>query len=291
MLRLDEKGEIATLRAVPSRGKHRAAVTVVFVTAAAATPASASEPAAAPASASASAAPVAGTLRFGVEVAARWFAYSDPLKVATNLRPYNVAGVPLLSLGGELQPLRWTGVPVLSDVAIAGEYTFAPHLTSSVTEGRDIPTSWDHGNVWLRVPIRLGRGEVAPRGGYGWLDFSFQETGPLAAEIPTVRYRLVRVGLDGRVRLGGRFSLVAAFEYLEPLAGGELYERFRDTTIGGIDADLGVAMVITKGTAISLSVGYTRFFSTFVPVPGDAYVAGGALDQFGGVKLGIDYAP
>ncbi|HVK69224.1 MAG TPA: hypothetical protein VM694_32420 [Polyangium sp.] len=234
-------------------------------------------------------------MRFGVEVAARWFAYSDPLKIATNLRPYDIVGVPMLSLGGELQPLRWTGVPVLADVGITGEYTFAPHLTSSVTEGRDIQTSWDRGNVGLRVPIRLGRGPrapvVAPLVGYGWLDFSFQETGPLAAEIPTVSYRLVRVGLDGRIPLARRFTLVAAFEYLEPLSGGALYERFRDTTIGGIDADLGVAFAFAKGTELSLSFGYTRLFSTFVPVPGDAYVAGGALDQFGGVKLGIDYAP
>ena len=234
-------------------------------------------------------------MRFGVEVAARWFAYSDPLKIATNLRPYDVAGVPLLCLGGELRPLQWTGVPVLSEVGIAGEYTFAPHLTSSVTEGQDIQTSWDRGSVGLRVPIRLGRGEraavVAPVLGYGWLDFSFQETGPLSAEIPTVGYRFVRVGLDGRYRLAGPVTLVAGFAYLEPVAGGALYDRFRDTTIGGIDADLGLALAFAKGAAVSLSIGYTRFFSTFVPVPGDAYVAGGALDQFGGVKVGIDYAP
>ena len=29
--------------------------------------------------------------------------------------------------------------------------------------------------------------------------------------------------------------------------------------------------------------------SSFVPIPGDAYVAGGALDQFGSVKVGIEY--
>ncbi|MDI3287958.1 hypothetical protein [Polyangium sp. 15x6] len=274
---------------MPRRGIRRAAGMLALTTAAVTASAAASAAAPAPPS------PVGGRLRFGVEVAARWFAYSDPLKVATNLRPYDVVGVPMISLGGELEPLRWTRVPVLEGVAITGEYTFAPHLTSAVTEGRDIQTSWDHGNLGLRVPIRLGRGErapvVAPRVGYGWLGFSFQETGPLAAEIPTVSYTLVRVGLDGRIRIAGPLTLVAAFEYLEPTSGGALYERFRDATIGGIDADLGVAFALTKGTELSLSFGYTRFFSTFVPVPGDAYVAGGALDQFGGVKLGIDYAP
>ncbi len=234
-------------------------------------------------------------MRLGFEVAARWFAYSDPLKVATNLRPYDVTGVPLLSFGGEMRPLRWTRVPVLEDVGIAGEYSFAPYLTSAATEGRDIQTSWERGKVGIRAPIRLGRGErapvVAPVVGYGWLDFSFQETGPLAAEIPTVGYRLLRVGLDGRLRLGGPVALVLAFAYLEPLAGGVLYERFRDVTIGGIDADLGLSLAIARGAEVSLSLGYTRFFSTFVPVPGDAYVAGGALDQYGRVKMGFSYAP
>ncbi|MRG92207.1 hypothetical protein [Polyangium spumosum] len=272
---------------MPSRGKHR--VAVALATAAAVAAASASAAAADPAS------PVGGTLRFGVEVAGRSFAYSDPLKVATNLRPYDVAGVPLLRLGGELRPLQWTRVSVLEDVGITGEYTFAPYLSSSVTAGADIRTSWDRGSVGLRVPIRLGRGEhaavVAPVVGYGWLDFSFQETGPLAAEIPTVGYRMLRVGVDGRLRLKGPVTLLGAFEYLEPVSGGALYERFRDATIGGIDTSLGLALAVTKGAEVSLSVAYTRFFSTFVPVPGDAYVAGGALDQFVSVKLGIDYAP
>ncbi len=32
------------------------------------------------------------------------------------------------------------------------------------------------------------------------------------------------------------------------------------------------------------------FFSAFAPIPGDAYVAGGALDQLIGVRLGAAYA-
>jgi hypothetical protein len=34
---------------------------------------------------------------------------------------------------------------------------------------------------------------------------------------------------------------------------------------------------------------YTRFFPSFVPIPGDVYVAGGALDQFGTIKIGVEY--
>jgi hypothetical protein len=272
---------------------RRTAVAIAFVTAGATASAAAS--ASAPAPGKASPSPIQGTLHFGVEVGARWFAYSDPLEIATNLRPYDVAGVPLLELGGELRPLAWTRVRVLEDVGIAGTYAFAPHLTSSITGGKAIQTSWERGNIALRAPIRLGKGErapvIAPVVGYGFLGFSFQEAGAIGAEIPTVGYRLVRLGLDGRAHIRGPLSMTLAFEYLEPLEGGALYERFRDATIGGIDAHLGVALALAKGTEISLSLGYTRFFSSFEPVPGDPYVAGGALDQFGGIKLGFDHAP
>lgn len=256
-------------------------------------PASAS--ATAPASAPAAAPAVTGSLRVGFEVSARWFAFSDPLKIATNLRPYEAVGIPMLVLGGELRPLVWTRVPILRDLSVFGDYAFAPYLTSSVTGGQDIQTSYERGMIALRLPIRLGRCAcapvVAPRLGYGALRFDFQETGPLASEIPIASYKMVRIGLDGRSRIVGPLSGLVSFEWLEPIEGGALYERFRDPRIGGIDAWLGLALGIAKGTELSLSVGYTRFFSSFEPVPGDPYVAGGALDQFGGSRLGIDYAP
>lgn len=233
------------------------------------------------------------SLRAGIELAARSFAYSDPLVIATNLRPYDVAGVPLVTFGGDIRPFAWSRVPVLERAALGFDYAFAPSLTSSTDDGSDIRTSWDHGDIALRVPVRLGKHARAPQIamtiGYGWLGFSFAETGPLAAEIPTVTYRFVRVGASGEVALGKRLSLMAAFDYLAPLSGGSVYERFRDPTINGIDARLGLGLGIAKDTRLLLIFDYTRFFSSFVPIPGDAYVAGGALDQFGSVKLGIEY--
>jgi hypothetical protein len=233
------------------------------------------------------------SLRAGVEVGARWFVYSDPLVIATNLRPYDVVGVPLLTLGGDLRPFAWSHLPVLEQLGISFDYAFATTLESSTNDGQDIRTSWDHGDVKLHVPVRRGKHARAPRIGatlgYGWIGFSFATTGPLAAEIPTVTYRFVRIGLDGEVALGRRFSMTAAFDYLEPLSGGSVYERFRDVTISGIDARVGLGLSIAAGTRVLLAFDYTRFFSSFKPIPGDAYVAGGALDQFGSVKIGLEY--
>jgi hypothetical protein len=244
-------------------------------------------------SATKSAPSVGYTLRAGVEVGARWFAYSDPLVIATNLRPYDVTGVPLLTFGGELRPLVWSHVPVLDQVGLNFDYAFAPTLDSSTNGGDDVRTSWDHGDLALHVPVRLGKHARAPQIGatigYGWIGFSFTAQQPLASEIPTVTYRFVRIGLAGEIPLNNRLSITAAFDYLGPLSGGAVYDRFRDTTINGIDAKLGIGLEIAAGTRIVLMLDYTRFFSTFIPVPGDAYVAGGALDQFGSVKIGIEY--
>lgn len=233
------------------------------------------------------------SLRAGVEVGARWFVYSDPLVIATNLRPYDVVGVPLLTFGGELRPLVWSRVPVLEHVGISFDYAFAPVLESSTSNGEEVRTSWDHGDLTLRVPIRFGKQsrapQIIPNLGYGWIGFSFAASDSLAAEIPTVGYHFVRMGLIGKMPLNRRFSVTAAFDYLSPRSGGSVYERFRDPTIDGIDANLGLEFEMTKEIRASLTLDYTRFFSSFVPVPGDAYVAGGALDQFGSVKIGIEY--
>jgi hypothetical protein len=239
--------------------------------------------------------PIEGSLHLGFEIGARWFRFSDPLKIATNLRPYDAPGVPLFALGGEVRPLRWTRVPVLEDVGIAGEYAFAPHLVSELSDGRSLDTSWDRGRLALRVPVRVGAGVRAPLitgvVGYEWLGFSFTGAGELEGSLPTVGYHLARVGAEGSVPLYRSLSLLVAFAYLAPAESGPLYDRFRDPSVGGIDARLGLGLGVARGMRVTVKLGYERFYSSFEPVPGDAYVAGGALDQFGGVEIGIDYAP
>lgn len=233
------------------------------------------------------------SLRAGFEVAGRWFVYSDPLVIATNLRPYDVTGVTLLNFGGSLRPFAWSHVPVLERAGIGFDYGFAPTLDSSTNDGQEVRTSWDHGDLTLHVPVRLGTQEDAPQLaavlGYGWIGFSFATNPTLAAEVPSVTYRFARLGLHGEMSFRRRFYVTAAFDYLGAFSGGSVYDRFRDVTLNGIDAQLGAGIDIAEKTRLSVFLDYRRFFSSFVPIPGDAYVAGGALDQFGSIKVGIDY--
>ena len=47
--------------------------------------------------------------------------------------------------------------------------------------------------------------------------------------------------------------------------------------------------MVGSSVEVSLDVLYQRFFYNLAPVPGDPYVAGGALDQMITVSLGLAY--
>ena len=47
--------------------------------------------------------------------------------------------------------------------------------------------------------------------------------------------------------------------------------------------------MIVSGLEGRIVFDYERYFYAFQPIPGDAYVAGGALDQFFGVRLAVAY--
>ena len=56
----------------------------------------------------------------------------------------------------------------------------------------------------------------------------------------------------------------------------------------GIEANLGVGVMLGSAFEIRIQGGVQRYGFTFNPVPGDAHVAGGATDTYlgGGVFLG-----
>jgi hypothetical protein len=61
---------------------------------------------------------------------------------------------------------------------------------------------------------------------------------------------------------------------------GALGTRFRDTTFGAVEFGGGLAVPIVRVFEFRATADYMRVFYSFHPTPGDAYVAGGALDQF-----------
>jgi hypothetical protein len=107
--------------------------------------------------------------------------------------------------------------------------------------------------------------------------------------MPAVDYRFVRAGADARFPLGRDVALFADAAYLFVMSSGEVGDRFPRSRVGGVLAELGGAVTFATSFEARLTVSYRRFFYSMNPTPGDAYVAGGALDEFGGAQASLAY--
>lgn len=223
------------------------------------------------------------------DLAGRFFDYNDGL--GTNLRSYSTL-TPAVTGRLEAYPLATTGVPVLEGLGLYGEIRSALGLSSATDDGTSVDTSWTRFGGGLRLRLPFGPREqpfvVAARGGLVRDAFALEATGQLADEVPSVGYTFVRGGLDARLPLGP-IALTLEAGYLGALEAGEVAARFRDATVGGLDVGGGVAVPIAYGFEARLTGQYVRWFYAFTPVPGDAYVAGGALDEYLHVELGPAY--
>ena len=240
------------------------------------------------------------SLEVGMELGGRWFSYSDPLEgPLCPCRPYQVFGVPGLLFAGEIFPLATLGIPAASDIGLTLSYLQAFGLSSQTQDGlRQFGTSYNRFTAGIRYRIRLGERDEGPvvlgiDGKLGLINFTFEPDGAPAQEIvdeiSSVGYVFLRLGLDARIPIGDVFYFQPNIGYVGPLEGGEVYDRFTDPSLMGLDMGIRLGFVLGAGFEIRTGVQYTRFASSFTPVPGDAYVAGGALDEFVGGELGVAY--
>jgi len=226
-----------------------------------------------------------------VDVGNRRFKYSDEL--GSDLRPYKLPIAPMLGFGLEAYPLATSNLPVLRDLGFRGRFSRAFAVDSTTPEGAQIETSWTRfgGDVRERLLIP-GRHPLEFGASFG-ADASYfvmSSQADVPALLPSARTISLRFGLDGRVLLAGRFSAMLDFAYLAVTSPGEIYEQFRDPHVAGIDGNLGFALGLIPGLEARLAARYTRYFATFHPEPGDAHVAGGALDEQLQAGLGVRYA-
>ncbi len=229
------------------------------------------------------------SVEVGVEAAGRFFDYSDG--ISTNLRTYNVFPAPAFFVGAEVYPAGWTTVPVLRDVGLTVDYARAFALQSATADGTPIGTVYQRFSAGLRVRIPISRPTgpvIGVFGRYYRHTFIADEPQALKGQIPNVDYSAIRAGVDARFPLG-RPAIVVGFDWIEPLSTGPVYARFTGAKVHGIGAKLGLDVKIASGFELRVAAEYSRFFSDFDPVLGDAYVAGGALDQYLGLRLSGAY--
>jgi len=228
-----------------------------------------------------------GVLRASVEMGSRDFRYVD--RLTPTLRSYSLFAAPMARIDGEIYPLARSGLPVLDGLGVTADYAIAFALSSADASGASVGTSWSRLDVGARERIPLGRVAVLGlHGGYGQIVYSFDGSPDTTTQVPSVEYHFVRAGLDARFLLGA-LSLYVDGSYLGVLSTGPVGAYFPRETVGGVEARAGVAQSLGAGFLLSAEASYTRFFYTLNPTPGDAYVAGGALDQMVTASLGLGY--
>lgn len=231
------------------------------------------------------------TASLSYQSAGRFFSYSDGL--SSNLRPYDVFGPPMVNAELEFYPGAIADIKVARDIGLWGTFSMAFALDSATEGGEPVGTSFYRAGGGLRGRIRFGdepaSATLGISAGFTLLNFTFDAAEPLASEIPSASYKLIQGGLDIRIP-AGPIRLILGGNFLYPLSGGAVYERQRDASVLGIEAKGGVGIPLATGFELRLTGEYTRFFSAFKPVVGDAYVAGGALDQFVWIRIGAAYA-
>jgi hypothetical protein len=219
----------------------------------------------------------------GPELGWRRVSYRD--RLTPQLAGYQSGAMGLLAASAELYPAARSELPVLRDLGLVG--AFRRSLTESVltADGRatlhDTWTGWDAGLRWRGI-----------FNGWEWLGVSLRygsmidqlTPGITGALLPSGTVSFVRPGVDVRVP-AGPVSLLVWGGYLAVVSDNVFARDFPRSTQGGIDAGAGIRLRLSALFDVQLSGQYTRFFYSLYPKPGDPYVAGGALDEYGVIDL------
>jgi hypothetical protein len=224
------------------------------------------------------------------EIGGRRFTYSDP--ITPNTRDYDVFGAPMPAVGAEVYPAAGTTIPFIKDLGLTGSFARAFGISSATKSGTKLGTTWMRAGGGLRARFRPGSttGPVLGiNGGINFTSFTFDGSATLATSTPDVTYVSLRGGVDARIPFW-RMALLLDAGYDGALSAGAVYDRFNGATVGGLDFGAGFAILIASGFEARLTGHYTRYFYSFDPVPGNAYVAGGALDELLGIGIGVAYA-
>ena len=228
-------------------------------------------------------------IQVGADAVGRHFDYNDG--ISDNLRSYNVAPAAMFSAGVEVFPFAGE-FGILRDVGLTGSYARSLFLESALAGSNTISTVESAYSVGLRLRIHPwgdGGALIGVSDEYAAQSFVFDSAGaPVDGQVPSVDYRANRTAVDVRVPFGS-FALLAGAGFRAVLSAGDVGARFRSTSVEGVDGELGASVTLAPGWEARLLLDYERYFYAFQPVPGDGYVAGGALDQFFGGRLAVAY--
>lgn len=110
---------------------------------------------------------------------------------------------------------------------------------------------------------------------------------------PDVGYRAVAMGMLARLAITRELSLRFGSDYLYVMSAGPLTspDRFPRATAHGVDLSVGGGYGISEALEVQLSLGMRRYGFDMHAQPGDAPLAGGAIDEYVFTTLGLAYRP
>ncbi|HEX3697120.1 MAG TPA: hypothetical protein VH374_17215 [Polyangia bacterium] len=178
----------------------------------------------------------------------------------------------------------------IAGFGLTGNVTYAMGVTTEQT-GSDGRARTDvHGyELGVRYRAALGPVDLVPRGGYLAETFA-ANVGTVA---PDVDYRVIRAGMGLQLALSRQAFMRTSADYLYVLTAGRLNDadRFPRAVTRGIDLTMGAGYAFNDDVELFVAVGLRRYGFDLKVQPGDSLIAGGALDEYVSMTMGLTYRP
>jgi hypothetical protein len=114
-------------------------------------------------------------------------------------------------------------------------------------------------------------------------------------QVAPVDYRHARIGSDVRLPFSKDSAFVAGGHYLHILSAGDILvkEKYFSGAAVGFEASAGVVLPLTfyKGLDLRIGADFRQITFDFSTAPTDERVAGGAIDRYIGLNLGVGFSP
>jgi hypothetical protein len=231
------------------------------------------------------------SLRAGFALVGRSFTYSDDIFAA--LRSYSLPVAPMVTVGLEWRPGGHADLGVLSGLSVRADAEVALALETVGPNGTVFPTEMWSVGAGLRYALTVDEVTFHVDGGYRAQMFTIRDASELQVRpaIPGIEIHALRAGGGVRWDVGPVF-FAGQMGYLAPLAAGEIASAawFPRAQIGGIEGDIGVGVRVDD-VEIRGMFAARRFFYDMRSEPGDARVAGGAVDQYMSGQLELTWTP
>lgn len=238
-------------------------------------------------------------LSAGLRIYSRHLSYTDD--VFHQLQRYDLSATPSVAAELTYYPLAGRS-GVAGRLGLAAGFCLSPGLDSTTSAGGTLPSSASEWRVGGRYRARAGfldRAGVSLLAGldYGRQSFSIEDGETMAKPpIPSVAYSWLRPSVE-LARAVGPLGAELDLGYRFVMRKGQIATQayFPHAHVAAVDGRLALRyplpadLVRVSGLTADLALDVERYFYSLHPEPGDPWIAGGALDQYVGVSLGVSY--